>query len=97
MSAVVRDYEITVITRPNLEIDAANTEIKSILAAHDANITDENSMGRRHLNYERNHHQAVLYFYYKFQMNPAKTHALQTDLNIKTDILQYMIKNPARR
>ncbi|MBW7858601.1 MAG: 30S ribosomal protein S6 [Leptonema sp. (in: Bacteria)] len=97
MSAVTRDYEITVITRPDLEIDAANTEIKKILEDHQAKITDENSMGRRHLNYERNHHQAGLYFYYKFQMDPTKTHSLQNDLNIKTDILQYMIKNPARR
>jgi ribosomal protein S6 len=53
-------------------------------------------MGRRHLNYERNHHQAGLYFYYKFQMEPNQTHALQKELNLKTNILQYMIKNPAR-
>jgi|GEM_PF-3538978 len=96
MSAGVRNYEITVIARPDLQQEEANGEIKKILEEHQAKITGETAMGRRHLNYERNHHQAGLYFYYKFQMEPNQTHALQKELNLKTNILQYMIKNPAR-
>jgi ribosomal protein S6 len=96
MSAGVRDYEITVITRPDLQMEEAGNEIKKILEEHQAKITGETTMGRRPLNYERKHHQAGLYFYYRFQMDPAKTHGLQKELNLKTSILQYMLKNPAR-
>ena len=96
MSTGPRDYEITVITRPDQDVEEAGKEIKKILEDHQANVLSENAMGRRHLNYERRHHQAGLYFYYKFQMQPNQTHALQNELNLKTNILQYMIKNPAR-
>lgn len=96
MSAGIRNYEITVITRPDLGQEEAAAEVKKILEEHEAKITGETASGRRGLNYERKHHQAGQYFYFKFQMNPNQTHALQKELNLKTNILQYMIKNPTR-
>lgn len=96
MSAGIRNYEITVITRPDLGQDEAAGEIKKILEEHQAQITGETAFGRRALNYERKHHQAGQYFLFKFQMNPDQANPLQKELNLKTNILQYMLKNPVR-
>jgi len=92
-----REYDLIVIMNPELALEQAKEELESILKEFNAEIKIADVLGRKDLQYERKKYTNGLYLEYKILLDKAKASELQYRLNIHNNVLQYFLKNLAKK
>jgi ribosomal protein S6 len=92
-----REYDLIVIMNPELALEQAKEELESILKEFNVEIKVADVLGRKDLLYERKKYTNGLYLEYKILLNKEKASELQYRFNIHNNVLQYFLKNLAKK
>jgi ribosomal protein S6 len=92
-----REYHLIIIMNPELALEQAKEEVESILKEFKAEIKKSEVLGRKDLQYERKKYTSGLYLEYQILLEKDKAQELQRLLNIKNNVLQYFLKNLAKK
>lgn len=89
----MKNYELTVVLHPDLEmnIDPALEKIKKILDDANANITKEESDGKKRLCYSINGQNYGIYQYYELELPAEAPAKISSVFNISDEILRYLL------
>jgi small subunit ribosomal protein S6 len=93
MSNVMRDYELVLITVPQLEEEALATLIQRVtgwIAAGNGTVTGTNVWGRRQLAYAISKLTEGIYVVINFQLDPSGTRELDRNLRLDEQIIRYL-------
>jgi small subunit ribosomal protein S6 len=90
----VTKYELIFILKadqPEAEMSARVERVRSIVAAHDGEITQENPWGVRRLAYEIEHENKGNYMFLKFRANGAVCTELDKFLRQDDQVLRHLV------
>lgn len=89
----MKNYELVIIFHPDLEmnIDPAIDKIKQILKANHANITREETDGKRRLAYPIKKQEFGIYYYYDLELPPEAPAKISGSFNIADEIIRYQL------
>ena len=93
MSNIIRDYELVLITVPQLEEEALATLIQRVtgwIAAGNGTVTGTNVWGRRNLAYAIRKLTEGIYVVLNFQLDPSGTRELDRNLRLDEQIIRYL-------
>lgn len=93
MSNIMRDYELVLITVPQLEEEALATLIQRVtgwIAAGNGTVTGTNVWGRRNLAYAIRKLTEGIYVVLNFQLDPSSTRELDRNLQLDEQIIRYL-------
>jgi small subunit ribosomal protein S6 len=93
MSNIMRDYELVLITVPQLEEEALATLIQRVtgwIAAGNGTVTGTNVWGRRNLAYAIRKLTEGIYVVLNFQLDPSSTRELDRNLRLDEQIIRYL-------
>jgi small subunit ribosomal protein S6 len=93
MSIEMRDYELVLITVPQLEEEALATLIQRVtgwIAAGNGTVTSTNIWGRRQLAYAINKLTEGIYVVINFQLIPSGTRELDHNLRLDEQIIRHL-------
>ena len=90
----MRQYELTVLVHPDLEmnLEPATDKIKKLIESVDGTITKENNEGKKRLSYAIKKQEYAVYYYYELDL-PDKTAAerIRKVLEITDEVLRYLL------
>lgn len=92
-----REYELIAIVTPEVSLEQAKEIVEGILKDFEATITHLEVKGRQDLQYERKKHSSGIFVEVRFLMDKNKAPELQYRLNIHLQLLQFFLKNLARK
>jgi small subunit ribosomal protein S6 len=89
----MRNYEISVVLHPDLEIDLENTtkKVEKIITSVDGKITNTDNWGKRKLAYQINKQDWGIYIFYTVELPPSSVRELNEKLRITEEIMRYLI------
>ena len=89
----MKDYELTVVFHPDLEmnIDPALDKIKQILEANKAKIINEEVDSKKRLAYPIDKQDFGLYYYFDLQLPAEAPAKISSAFNIADEILRYLL------
>ena len=89
----MKNYELTVIFHPDLEmnIDPAIEKVRKILEANKSNITKEEADGKKRLAYSINGQDFGVYHYFELELPPEAPAKISSTLNISDEILRHLL------
>ena len=89
----MKDYELTVVFHPDLEmnIDPALDKVKKTLEANNAKITEEEADGKKRLAYSINKQDFGIYYFFNLQLPPEAPAKISSAFNISDEILRYLL------
>ena len=93
MSNIMRDYELVLITVPQLEEEALAMLIQRVtgwIAAGNGTVTGTNVWGRRNLAYAIRKLTEGIYVVINFQLDPSGTRELDRNLRLDEQIIRYL-------
>lgn len=93
----MRDYELMVILRPDLEEEAlqgALEKIRGIITGNGGAIEKEDAWGKRRFAYEIKRHREGVYHIFNFKAEPAVEQELKRVLKIDDTVLRSMAVRP---
>lgn len=91
---MVRDYDLTVILKPDLAeegITAAADKVGSWVAATGGEIVNFTSAGRKRLAYPIDHLRDGIYVVFQVRTRPDSLGEVERNLKLSEDVLRYMI------
>jgi small subunit ribosomal protein S6 len=89
----MREYELTVLFHPDLEIDldAPLKKVRDIITTNGGTITSEDNWGKKRLAYAINKEDFAVYVYFEVQL-PAQANAkVSSTLNITDEVVRYLL------
>ncbi len=93
MSNIMRDYELVLITVPQLEEEALATLIQRVtgwIEAGNGTVTGTNVWGRRNLAYAIRKLTEGIYVVINFQLDPSGARELDRNLRLDEQIIRYL-------
>ena len=93
MSNIMRDYELVLITVPQLEEEALATLIQRVtgwITTGNGTVTGTNVWGRRQLAYAIRKLTEGIYVVINFQLDPSGTRELDRNLRLDEQIIRYL-------
>lgn len=93
MSNIMRDYELVLITVPQLEEEALTTLIQRVtgwIAAGNGTVTGTNVWGRRNLAYAIRKLTEGIYVVITFQLDPSGARELDRNLRLDEQIIRHL-------
>ena len=96
----MKDYELTVLFHPDLEmnIDAALDKVKKAIKTAGGKITKEEAEGKKRLAYSINGQDFAIYYYFDVALPAEAPSKISSTFNIADEILRYLlVKVDARR
>jgi small subunit ribosomal protein S6 len=93
MSNIMRDYELVLITVPQLEEEALATLIQRVtgwITTGNGTVTNTNIWGRRQLAYAVRKLTEGIYVVVNFQMDPSGTRDLDRNLRLDEQIIRHL-------
>ena len=93
MSNTMRDYELVLITVPQLEEEALATLIQRVsgwITAGNGTVTGTNVWGRRQLAYAIRKLTEGIYVVINFQLDPGSTRELDRNLRLDEQIIRHL-------
>jgi small subunit ribosomal protein S6 len=93
MSDIMRDYELVLITVPQLEEEALTALIQRVtdwITAGNGIVTGTNIWGRRQLAYAIRKLTEGIYVVINFQLDPSGTRELDRNLRLEEQILRHL-------
>jgi len=89
----MREYELTVLLHPDLEIDldAPLKKVRDIITSNGGTITSEDNWGKKRLAYSINKEDFAVYVHFEVQL-PAQANAkISSILNITDEVMRYLL------
>lgn len=89
----MREYELTVLFHPDLEIDldAPLKKVRDIITANGGTISREDNWGKKRLAYSINKEDFAVYVYFDVEL-PAQGNAkVASTLNITDEVMRYLL------
>lgn len=89
----MRDYELTVLIHPDLEmnIEPATTKIKELVEKHGGKIATEENEGKKRLAYPIKNQDYAVYCFYNLQLPADAPKKIEGVLNITDEIIRYLL------
>ena len=91
----MKDYELTVLVHPDLEIDLDKPlkKIEQIITENGGKITKQDNWGKRKLAYPINKQEFAVYVYYELQVPAAGVKKINDTFNITDEVLRFLLVN----
>ena len=96
----MRDYELTVVFHPDLEmnIDPALDKVKKLIATYKGEITKEETEGKKRLGYRIKGQDFGIYYFFDVKLPSDAPNKLDTVLNITDEAVRHMlVKSDTRK
>ena len=89
----MRDYELTVLIHPDLEmnIEPATTKVKELVEKHGGKIVSEDNEGKKHLAYPIKKQEYAVYCFYNVQLPADAPAKIEGTLNITDEVIRYLL------
>ena len=89
----MKNYELTVIFHPDLEmnIDPALDKVKKIIETNGGNITKEENDGKKRLCYSINGQNFGVYYFFNLSLPTEAPAKISSTLNITDEVLRYLL------
>lgn len=90
----LRDYELVLIVKPDVEEEALNARIESLsklVTGGGGNVSSVERWGKRRLAYPIKHFMEGSYVFTQLKIKPATSKELEANLRILEDVLRYLL------
>ncbi len=89
----MKDYELTVVFHPDLEmnLDPAVDKVKKIIETNGGKIIKEENDGKKRLAYKINNQDFGVYYYFDIQLPADAPSKISSIYNITDEILRYLL------
>lgn len=89
----MRDYELTVLLHPDLEIDLEKPlqKVEQIITTNGGKIVKQDNWGKRKLAYRINKEDFAVYVYYDVQLPAEAVKKINDVLNITDEVLRFLL------
>jgi len=89
----MKDYELTVLIHPDLEvdIDAPLAKVRDIIKTAGGTITIEDNWGKKKLSYAINKQDFAVYVYMQVALPPDALLKISNTFNITDEVLRYLL------
>lgn len=89
----MKDYELTVLLHPDLEMnpDPAIDKVKSIIESFGGKITKEENEGKKRLAYSISGQDFALYYFFDVALPAEAPAKISSALNIADEVLRYLL------
>ncbi len=95
----MKDYELTVLFHPDLEmnLDPALDKVKKAIEASKGKINRIDSDGKKRLSYSINGQTFALYYFYTLSLPAEAPAKISSTLNITDEVLRYLLVRAINR
>lgn len=89
----MKEYELTVLIHPDLEIDIEKPleKIRSIITSAGGTITKEDNWGKKRLAYRINREDFAVYVYFEVSLPADAPLKISNTLNITEEVFRYLL------
>lgn len=89
----MREYELTVLLHPDLEIDLEKPlgKVRDIITNNGGEIVSEDNWGKRRLAYSIAHEEFAVYVYFEVKLPAQSVRKIDATLNITDEVLRHLI------
>lgn len=89
----MREYELTVLIHPDLEIDleAPLAKVRDIITSAGGKITKEDNWGKKKLAYKIKREDFAVYVYFEVELPAEAPLKISNTLNITDEVLRYLL------
>ncbi len=89
----MKDYELTVLVHPDLELDLDKplAKLRGLIKDGGGEIVKENNWGKKKLAYAINKQNYAVYVHFELKLPPNSIAKLSATLNITDELLRYLL------
>lgn len=89
----MREYELTVLLHPDLEIDldAPLKKVRAIITDNGGKIVSEDNWGKKRLAYRINKEDFAVYVYFELELTPESNAKISSIFNITDEVMRYLL------
>ncbi|PLS80884.1 30S ribosomal protein S6 [Candidatus Saccharibacteria bacterium] len=89
----MREYELTVLLHPDLEIDLEKplAKVRDIITNNGGEIVSEDNWGKRRLAYSIAHEDFAVYVYFELRLPAQGVRKIDATLNITDEVLRHLL------
>ena len=89
----MKDYELTVLFHPDLEmnLDPALDKVKKIIESAGGKITKEENVGKKRLSYSVDSQDFAVFYYIDVELPAEAPMKISSTLNITDEVLRYLL------
>lgn len=89
----MKDYELTVLLHPDLEmnLNPALEKIKKVLKSSGAKITNEENEGKKRLAYSINGLDFAIFYYINLELPADAPAKISSSFNISDEVMRYLL------
>ena len=89
----MKDYELTVLVHPDLEMnpDPALDKVRKAITSAGGKITKEEDEGKKRLSYKIGNQDFALYYYFDVALPSDAPSKISSNLNIADEILRHLL------
>lgn len=89
----MKEYELTVLIHPDLEVDLdkALTKVKALITDNGGEIIKEDNWGKKKLAYQINREDFAVYVYFEVNLPADAPLKISNVLNITDEVLRYLL------
>ena len=95
----MRDYELTVLLKPDLkdkELDKTVNDLQALLEKNGAKVKSRKDPAKKILAYEIKKVREAFYVYFELEISPEKTAVVDEKLKLDEKVLRYLLVNHVR-
>lgn len=89
----MKEYELTVLIHPDLEmnLELATDKVKALLEKNGGKIVKEESEGKKKLAYQIKGQDFAVYYYYEVELPAEAPAKISSALNITDEVIRYLL------
>lgn len=89
----MKDYELTVLIHPDLEVDleAPLAKVRKLITDNGGKVVSEDNLGKKRLAYRINNESYAIYVYIDVQLPAEAPLKISNTLNITDEVLRYLL------
>ena len=89
----MKEYELTVLIHPDLEVDIETpiSKVREIIKSNDGEITREDNWGKKKLTYRIKREDFAVYVYFELKLPANAPLKISNTLNITDEVLRYLL------
>ncbi len=93
MSEVTKQYELTVLLHPDLEMDLEKPlkKLEGIITENGGKIVKQDNQGKKRLAYQIKKQDFAVYIYSEVEVAPVNANKIQSLLNITDEVMRYLM------
>lgn len=89
----MKEYELTVLIHPDLEVDIESpiNKVRELIKSNGGEITKEDNWGKKKLAYRIKREDFAVYVYFEVKLPAAAPLKISNTLNITDEVLRYLL------